>query len=138
MNEKNEAIRKQMHEILDIVLDGNGFEMRDRDKTGTLPTLFMYFSGHVGTVDVDMNTDGYKSGQGTDARFRFRYDEINSPESIARLREAVKEALTDKKEFDVLSRDIAVAEEKLMFQKEAIKAMRKQLRKKMREESKNE
>ena len=138
MSEKNELIRKQMHEILDIVLDGNGFEARSRDKTGTLPSLFIYFSGHVGTVDVNMNTDGYKLGQGTDVRFSFRYDELNSREKIAKLREAVNKALTDKKESEVLSRDITQAEEKLKEQHEAIKAMRKQLRKKMREESKNE
>lgn len=138
MNEKHEAIRKQMHEILDIVLDGNGFEARDRDKTGTLPTLFIYFSGHVGTMDVDMYTDGYKSGQGADARFKFRYDELNNPEEIAKLREAVKKALTDKKETEVLIRDIVQADEKLKDLHEAIKAMRKQLRKKIREEIKNE
>ena len=136
MNEKNELIRKQMHEILDIVLDGNGFEARSRDKTGTLPSLFMYFSGHVGTVEVDMNTDGYEPGQGTDVGFSFSYDEVNSPEKITRLREAVNKALTDKKESDVLIRDIVQAEEKLKEQHEAIKAMRKQLRKKIREENK--
>lgn len=46
--------RELMHKILDIVLDTNGFESRAREETETFPTVFLQFSGHVSTLDVDL------------------------------------------------------------------------------------
>lgn len=51
--------RKKLHEILDLVIDVNGLEERDRRKTGNLPTVFMGFSGHIGALSVETINKGY-------------------------------------------------------------------------------
>lgn len=51
--------RKDLHKILDLVLDINGLEGRWREVSGNLPTVFFYFHGHVGSVDVSVHTSGW-------------------------------------------------------------------------------
>lgn len=59
--------RKQIHELLDLVLDINGLELRDQSITGNLPTVFFDFSGHVGRIDVRIYQAGWASGKDYDA-----------------------------------------------------------------------
>lgn len=92
----NEEIRKQLHEILDIVLDGNGLDRRKQEMTGNLPTLFFWFSGHIAEVQVDIHNDGWASGEYPDKQFHFLTNELNSPDKIEALRAAVKESLEGK------------------------------------------
>ena len=98
MTKDQEIIRKQMHELLDIVLEGNGFESRKRDNTGTLPTLFFEYSGHVNMVRIDLYSDGWQSGSTYDARFERYLTNPIKPEEIDSFRVKVQAALTEKKE----------------------------------------
>ena len=52
--------RKKLHEILDIVLDTNGQEPRSRERTGTMPTVFLSFSGHVSKISIDIYPNGWE------------------------------------------------------------------------------
>ena len=125
-----EKIRAQMHEILDTVLDGNGFEMRSRDDTGTLPTLFLNIHGHVehGNVSIRLYEDGWRSG-GHYTEFEFTTVNVNSRESINTFREAVQNALADKKESEILARDIEAQVERIADEKDKLKNLKKSLRK---------
>ena len=51
--------RKQIHELLDLVLEVNGLEPREQSITGNLPTVFFEFSGHVGRVSVRIYSTGW-------------------------------------------------------------------------------
>ena len=134
MTEKQEIIRKQLHELLDIVLDGNGIESRKRDNTGTLPTLFFEYSGHVNMVRIDLHSDGWQSGSTYDAQFERYLTNPFKQEEIDGFRAKVQAALTEKKETEVLRRDIARQEEKVRGEKERLAEMKKTLKRKERKE----
>lgn len=51
--------RKKVHEILEMVLEINTTYPRQREYTGTLPTAFFEFSGHVSRVYVQVIRDGW-------------------------------------------------------------------------------
>lgn len=53
--------RKKVHEILEMVLEINGTYPRQREYTGTLPTAFFKFSGHVSRLYVYIDKDGWNS-----------------------------------------------------------------------------
>lgn len=132
--EKNEIIRRQLHEILDIVLDGNGFESRKRNETGTLPTLFMRFSGHVSKMDVDLYTDGWEGGMSWDHEWEFSTNDIIPGDRISAMRNLVETAYRFKSETEVLRRDVARQEDKVKGEKEKLSTMKRTLRKKERKE----
>jgi len=70
LKKKNEkAQRRKIHKILDIVLDINGIEPRKGDLTGSLPTAFFEFSGHVGWVEIDIRNKGW-GNSGSDFHLR--------------------------------------------------------------------
>ena len=60
LQKKAEKHRRQgIHKVLDLVLDINGLDKRDREFTGNLPTAFFSFSGHVATINVDIHPQGW-------------------------------------------------------------------------------
>lgn len=134
MTKNQEIIRKQMHELLDIVLDGNGFESRKRDNTGTLPTLFFEYSGHVNMVRIDLHSDGWQCGSTYDAQFERYLTNPLKQEEIDGFRAKVQAALTEKKETEVLRRDIARQESKVKNEKERLAEMKKTLKRKEKKE----
>lgn len=118
--------RKRLHEILDIVIDGNGFGKRSRADTGTLPILFMMFSGHVAKLTVQLHVDGWRPGEIQNKEFAFDCSQPITDDQINALHVAVAESLS-KKESETLERDIALAEEELKRQKENISKMKSSL-----------
>ena len=134
MTEKQEIIRKQMHELLDIVLDGYGIESRRRDNTGTLPTLFFEYSGHVNMVRIDLHSDGWQSGSTYDAQLERYLINPLKQEEIDGFRAKVQAALTEKKETEVLRRDIARQDGKVKDEKERLAEMKKTLKRKEKNE----
>lgn len=122
--------REKIHELLDIVLDGNGLAARSRRETGTLPTMFFNFNGHVGDIDIYLHSDGWESGKWADRNWTIRLDAPISQNTIDSLREAVSKALEDTDEVGVLRRDIERAEEELTRKKDALKKMKQTLKKK--------
>lgn len=77
---KEAAIRKQIHEILDLVLDINGLQESDQEITGNHPTAFFDFSGHVGAIRVRLYSNGWNRDGDYDVSLEssifedFRYD----------------------------------------------------------------
>lgn len=51
--------RKKVHEILEMVLEINSTYPRQREYSGSLPTAFFEFSGHVSRVYVQVIRDGW-------------------------------------------------------------------------------
>lgn len=83
--EKNS--RKKIHDLLDTVLDINGISERKKSITGTLPTVFFEFCGHIGQVSLS----GYDRGWLPGARADFvTYIDL-SPEKIGREISGLKE-----------------------------------------------
>ncbi|MGJ1078974.1 hypothetical protein ACR77U_13110 [Enterococcus faecium] len=130
--EKEKELREQLHEILDIVLDTNGLESRSRAKTGTLPTVFIDFSGHVSKVDVSIHRDGWTPSVGYDKQFTFYFDEKIDQERIEELRAYCKFALEDKTELDVIDREIDKRNDEIASQKKIISDLKRERRKKAR------
>lgn len=58
--------REQIHRLLDLALDINGLEARDRNTTGNLPTAFFDFSGHVGRLNIRIYHAGWDFGKDPD------------------------------------------------------------------------
>lgn len=56
--------REALHRLLDVVLDINGLEKRKRDISGDQPTAFLYLSGHVASVNVDVHYHGWSADEG--------------------------------------------------------------------------
>lgn len=60
--------RKQIHELLDLVLEVNGLEERKQSVTGNLSTAFFDFSGHVGWVEVQIFSNGWTPDKSPDTK----------------------------------------------------------------------
>ena len=90
--------RKKIHEILDVVLWGNGLEARKKEITGNMPTVFMSFSGHVATIFVEIHANGWDAGEDATASFSFRIDEDIPSEKLDFLREVMRLALNKEDE----------------------------------------
>lgn len=53
--------RELLHELLDEVIDCNGFQQRQSEKTGNKPTAFFEFSGHVARISVRVHPQGFST-----------------------------------------------------------------------------
>ena len=126
-------IRQQLHEILDIVLDCNGFESRARHSTGTLPTAFMDFSGHVSSITVRIFTDGWYSG-GNERDWTFRTDDVIPQAMIDSMRSHAEYSLTNKRESEVLSRDIEAQEQTIKYEQGKLASLKKSYKKAVKKE----
>lgn len=126
--------RKKLHELLDIVLDGNGFGKRSRKETGTLPTLFFRYSGHVAGLDVDLHVNGWEPGASSDKEWYINIDAPISDAVIDSIRTAINDAMQDTTEADLLASDIAKAEKDLKERQENISQMKRSLKKMQRKE----
>lgn len=63
----------KLKRILDLALKLNPSETR-REVTGSKPTIFVEFSGHVGTVCVRVYRNGWKPYADTDCSWEFSVD----------------------------------------------------------------
>lgn len=123
-----EENRKKLHELLDIVLDGNGLGERSRALTGTLPTLFFRYSGHVARVDIDLCSNGWTPGMTFDKNWYISTDEPITTDVVDDVRAAVLEAMRDDITADeMLANDIKKAEKDLRKKAERIAQMKREL-----------
>lgn len=68
--------RRDLHRILDCVLDINGMQSSYKAKTGNHPTTFLRIYGHTASVSVDVHKDGWEDGavpKGFESSFDGRY-----------------------------------------------------------------
>ena len=129
-NEQKEKIREQMHELLDIALDTNGFEERCRETTGLLPTIFFEYSGHVNRLDVDIVPNGWLMDVGPQRVNLFSRQlkpEDFSDNAIEAVKRACREALAPKSRTEVLRDDIERHTERLAKEEKTIEDLKEQL-----------
>lgn len=128
-NEQKEQTRKQLHRLLDIVLNTNGLESRNRDETGNLPTMFFRYHGQVNQIEIEICRNGYETGADTDtllARYLDKADAI-SDESIELVEEICKDALTHKTKAEILRADIISQAAKVEQETARLDELREQL-----------
>lgn len=68
-SEKRERLR--IHRMLEIALRINGLEAREVEKTGSLPTAFFGFSGHIGTARIYVYTKGWGGHRDPDITIEY-------------------------------------------------------------------
>ena len=79
--EKKKAEKRRRalaHQILDVVLDINGVESRQKEYTGNMPTAFFEFSGHTAGIYIDIRRSGWDHDQ---PRGVYEYGYLDRPES---------------------------------------------------------
>ena len=128
--EKNNV--QKLHELLDIVLLCNGLEKRRRIDTGIMPTMFMRFSGHVASVNIELYRNGWNEGNNNESDHLDWWVDIDKPipeKVVESIRAAADSALnTAMTEAELLSVNIAEAEEELKRKKAEISAMKRNLK----------
>ncbi len=132
--EQEKLIRAQAHRLLNIVLDTNGLEKRSRNNTGTMPTMFFEYCGHVNSLLISMNPDGWVSGERSITLLDRNLDRLISEKDMQGFEAVCKEALTDKTEADVLARDIEKKTKAIMEQQAELRKLKKQRAKLVKKE----
>lgn len=89
--------RDKIHKILDMVLDINGFEERKVEKTGSKPTVFASFSGHISEIKVSVYSGGWSGFGGPDFR-KSCYLDGRRGETAEKLLSALKKKAAELKE----------------------------------------
>lgn len=77
MKKAEKRRRRDIHQILDMVLDINGLTERKRDKTGDLPTAFFEFLGHVAGINVSINEHGWHDEANEEKKFNAYTDSLD-------------------------------------------------------------
>lgn len=76
LKKKSDKIRRNaIHALLDTVLDINGFAPRQRERSGELPTVFVYISGHVGNISIDVHSRGWYPDEYADFQANMRMED---------------------------------------------------------------
>lgn len=128
-NEQKEQTRKQLHRLLDIVLDTNGLESRSRDETGNQPTMFFQYYGQVNQIEISICRNGYETGELSEtllARYLDKADAI-SDESIAYVEEICKNTLAYKTKAEILRFNIMRQAAKVEQEEAHLDELREQL-----------
>lgn len=123
-----EKIRKQMHRLLDIVLDGNGFEQRKTELTGRKPTLFANFNGHTNGVEIDIYETGWSmNNPGRRSLLDVYLEEPLEDSLIDKIEQAVIDA-NNYSETEALRSEIESREKAIGSEKEKLTALKKKLK----------
>lgn len=131
MNEADrKIIREQLHRLLDLIIETNGFEPRRREITGTLPTVHFEYYGNVNKVVMYIHPDGYDSVHGVMKEMQTLIDcYVNEPipdKFIDKAEKCCKAALGDNKESEVLLRDIERETARIVESKKRLTNMKEQ------------
>lgn len=89
MNDKEK--REKLHQLLDLVLDINGFESRKQSLTGNKPTAFFQFSGHTAGAAIQIYQNGWSAETLNEYIYEHTYLDHRGVEGIERLIKTVEE-----------------------------------------------
>ena len=95
-HDEEKLLREQMHKLLDIVLDTNGFEARQHKTTGTHPTAFFEYLGHVNTLELYISAFGWMPGIDQTRLIDRALDRPFTEKEMQDVRDKCKEALEGK------------------------------------------
>ena len=115
--------------LLALALETNGYEERQRIYTGTLPTVFFDYSGQVNTFFKRNHKERWKSGENYDRAWDINLDKPIPGDTLDSIAEYCTSCLEEKKESEIVLRDISRLEEKILEEKETLKRLRKKYRK---------
>ena len=65
---------KKVNEILQLCFEINGFEEREREKTGNKPTIFVEFMGHTAVLEIQIHQTGWYAYATEDIRLKLHLD----------------------------------------------------------------
>ena len=82
MKKAEKRRRRDIHRILDMVLDINGLDARMKSKTGDLPTAFFEYSGHVTLVAVRVYKNGWYPEADPDIRLEEFTKDPNGTQNL--------------------------------------------------------
>lgn len=125
---QKDAVFDSVKTLLALALETNGYEKRQRDYTGTLPTVFFDYSGHVNSLSLRIHKDGWESGHNDDREWWITLDEPIPDKTMESILEYCASCLEDKKESEIVLRDISRLEAKISQEKENLKFLRKKYR----------
>lgn len=88
--------KKQFKYICGLAMSVNGPEKRQAGYTGSLPTVFISFSGHVATLTFQIHESGWKSGdRETLKEFSLKtdsnFDQAKYNEAVAYFKQLIAE-----------------------------------------------
>lgn len=87
-NKMDKAKRKEIHALLDAVLDINGMHPRTMRETGNLPTVFIRFAGHTGIFYLDVYSYGWDPDDRPDFESKAKASDLNGVKELTeKLRE---------------------------------------------------
>ena len=126
---QKDAVFDSVKTLLALVLETNGYEERQRKYTGTLPTVFFDYSGHVNTLFIRIHKDGWKSGENHDGAWDIDLNKPIPGETLDSIAEYCASCLEEKKESEIVLRDISRLKDKILEEKETLKRLQKTYRK---------
>lgn len=98
---KKKAKKRRMHAALEVcrqAIEINGLQQSRKEFTGSHPTVFLYFDGHIGCITVDIHSQGWVVGQSCDRQYKtlicrrkLHSDEMTPDKTAQELRRLKKE-----------------------------------------------
>ncbi len=85
--------RKNVHEILEMVLEINGTNSRNRGLAGDKPTAFFDFFGHTASIVVSVHNNGWDFGSSADSHMEAYIDKRIEGEELADLKEVLENVM---------------------------------------------
>lgn len=125
---QKDAVFDSVKTLLALALETNGYEKRQRNYTGTLPTVFFEYLGHVNSLILRIHKDGWVSDHNDDKEWWITLDEPIPDKTMESILEYCASCLEDKKESEIVLRDISRLEAKISQEKESLKFLRKKYR----------
>lgn len=85
--------RQQICEVLDLCLQINGLQESKQGLTGSHPTAYFYFSGHVAEIEADVHRNGWRRNSSPDVTLGAYITESDETERMVRRLKQLKKDL---------------------------------------------
>lgn len=72
MRNKNKKVTMRMQAVCKLIglcLKINSLEARTQEQTGNLPTVFIYYSGHVSKLNIQIHSNGWDAYKTQDIEY---------------------------------------------------------------------
>lgn len=90
-NKQEKKKRQALNEIFDLALQVNGLTDRRKKVTGNLPTVFVWFSGHVSNLNVQVYVNGWEENVCPQKEFTIHIDSSKSYKELAECKKFLTE-----------------------------------------------
>ena len=99
-------IKKQILETICMLLEANGLEERKQSVTGSMPTIFFEYSGHINALHVELYKNGWSTENERDNKWVFYLDDELSKAPIEAMTKEISETVHERT-IEKLKNDIA-------------------------------